>query len=403
MTGILDNLAATLRDAVATVSEKAQQFQNQSFADSCMGTCALMAMADGVLQPEERAKVVKCIQNIRDLHCFKATDLRDSFDAYCRQSTDAFGRVEVVKAIRKVKGDPDQADTVVKIGLIIAKSKGDLAEIEKTVIREIIHELGLNESDYDLGPTGPASTSPRPPAGGSAVPPLPVAPVSSPAQPPVVTPRPAPVQTAAPSQTAAPATQPASGSSQTAHRPRVQGTSLKEAKPGERVSFKQLGATPSKLVVGLGWDAAPNVSLTSEALLFDKEKKLVQKVGLGSATAGGVSHNGNVSATSAVGDDEELALDLSALAAAAGAAATSVLFVIRSASGQSAQGVKSAYVRIIDPDKKVQVIRFDFAAGAAPVALVAGRVYLNNGEWKFAAVGESVSGGDTDKLIATFA
>ncbi len=214
-----------LRDVVTTVSEKAQQFQNQSFADACMANCALFSMADGVLQPEERTKVVACIQNIRDLHCFKATDLRDSFDAFCRQSADSFGRVEVIKAIRKVKDDPDQADMVIKIGLIIAKSKGDLAEVEKAVAREVIRELGLNESDYDLG----SATSP--PHGRLAFR-LPseqsrtgrdTTPGSYPQTPaPTVAPAPAPTPTPAQART-----------------PRVQGTSLKEAKAGERVSFKQ--------------------------------------------------------------------------------------------------------------------------------------------------------------------
>jgi tellurite resistance protein/stress response protein SCP2 len=376
--GMLDNIAASLRTAITTVSEKAQQFQNQSFADACMASCALVSMADGVLQPEERSKVVACIQNIRDLHCFKATDLRDLFDGFCSQSGDMFSRVEVIKAIRKVRADRDQADMVVKIGLIIAKSKGgELAECEKTVMREIIHELGLSESDYDLSSSG-RNAAPAPAPAPNA---------------PAVTPRPAPtIQPPAP--TPAPATR----------QPRVQGTSLKEAKAGERVSFKQVaGAAPAKIVAGFGWEAPTSANLTAAALVFDKDKKLLQKVAVGnsSGTAGGVSHNGNTATTSKVGDDEEISLSLASLPAAA----ASILFVVASANGQSVQGAKSAYVRLTDPDKASQLIRFDFAAPADLTALVVGRVYLNNGDWKFAAVGDAVRGGAdaVQTQIATFA
>ncbi len=58
------------------------------------------------------------------------------------------------------------------------------------------------------------------------------------------------------------------------------------------------------------------------------------------------------------------------------------------------------------PDKQSQLIRFDFAAPADLAALVVGRVYLNNGDWKFAAVGDAVRSGNTDAVqaqVATFA
>lgn len=387
--GLLDNLAASLRDVVVTISERAEQFKNQSFADACMASCALVSMADGVMQPEERTKVVACIQNIRDLHCFKATALRDSFDGYCKQSGEIFSRVEVIKAIRKVRQDPDQADMVVKIGIIIAKSKGTaLADCEKVVIREIIHELGLNEGDYDLGSAAavaaPVSAAPAAPA--------------STAPAPTITPRPAPNPGAVPQ----PATLPpvAAQSAAQAHQPRVKGTSLKEAKAGERISFKQLaGAAPSAVSVGLGWDAAADAGLTAVAVIFDKDKKVLQKVQLGAATASGVAHNGNVGATSPVGDDEDFTVSLAALPSEA----ASILFFVRNTNGKPVSNVKNLYVRISDTVKKVQLIRFDYTPTGAPLAFLVGRIYLNNGEWKFAAIGDAVQSGDVDKQLASFA
>jgi tellurite resistance protein TerB len=397
----LDNLAATLRNAAITISERAEQFKNQSFADACMAGCALVAMADGVLQPEERLKVVACIQNIRDLHCFKATDLRDSFDNFCRQSGDVFSRVEVVKAIRRVRSDRDQADMVVKIGIIIVKSKGTIADVERTVLREIIHELGLSESDYDLGSTAQAAST----ASGDAykVVQLPAA---------APTPTPGPARSAAPAVAVAatlPAAAPAPAAVAAAARsappqprkPRVQGSSLKVARAGERISIKQVaGATPSRLLAGFGFDAAANVNLTVSALIFDKDKTLLHRVGYATATAGGVTHNGNVSTTSAFGDDEEIAISLTGIAPET----ASLVFAIRSANGQPASGVSGAYVRLIDLDKQTQLLRFDLPAPAqTPIALIVGRIYLNNGEWKFAAIGDAVLSGDVEKQLASFA
>ncbi len=368
---MLDAMASSLRHAYTTISDKALQFQNQSFADACMAGCALVTMADGVMQSEERSKVVQCIRNVTDLHYFVATDLRDSFDAFCRQATEPFSRIDVIKAIGKVKSDADQADMVVKIGIIIAKANGEFEEVEKKVIREIIHTLGLNESDYDLdsAPVSATTSAPNPP----------------------VTPAPA-------------ATPPPAATAPATRQPRVQGTSLKDVKPGERVSLKQItGSAPAKLVAGFGWEP-DSALLSASALIFDMDKKLLQTVALGSAsaTAGGVAHNGNTAGTSKVGDDEEISINLAAVPGAA----NSIVFVIAPSAGQVARAVKSAYVRLSDPDKNSQLIRFDFSVQGEAAALVVARVYLNNGEWKFAAVGDAVRNGTADTIqtqIAAFA
>jgi stress response protein SCP2/tellurite resistance protein len=377
-----DNIANSLRGAVTSIGERAQQFRNQSFADSSMAALALVSMADGVLQPEERSGVVRCIQNIHELQYFKAEALRDAFDEGCRQATDAFGRIEVLKKIRKVRGIADQSDVVVKICIIVCKTKGgQLADCERASIREVIRELGLNEGDYDLGTD--ATT-------GSAAPPVTAAP-----PPPAMT---APAPPVAPAVAPSVAQAPVAGS----HRPRVAGDSLKVLKVGERASLKAVaGASVAKVLAGFGWQLAqpaqsPAQPLTVSAFLFDKDKKLVVKVACG-GTANGVIHSGNTGAISKVGDDEEVAVDFAALLTQT----TSVVFVAASSNGQAVHGVQSLWVRLSDGDR--QLARFDYTAQGDVTSLVLGRLYLNNGDWKVGAVGEAIRSGTADAVLAQIA
>lgn len=75
LTGVTD-LANRVRDEIQS---NLGRYQNKKFRDACMGVSALVAMADGILQDEERKKVIACIRNTEALSFFDATELRDIF------------------------------------------------------------------------------------------------------------------------------------------------------------------------------------------------------------------------------------------------------------------------------------------------------------------------------------
>jgi tellurite resistance protein/stress response protein SCP2 len=367
---MLDTAQDLANRVAAEVKGNIARYKNADFRDACMATCAAVAMADGVLQDEERRKVIACIQNNEALQVFSAADLRDIFVKYCDLAKDEFTKVELFKAIRKVKKDVDLADMVVKIGIIIAKSDQNFAEDEKKVLREIISTLELNEDDYNL--TGPTTSRPTP------------------------APTPAPV-------TITPAPQP------TPNLPaKITGTSLKEVAKGERLTLSQIVGGPlNELLAGLSFEKTqPGIEFTTAVRFFNKDKQVLGEVNLQakSAAGGGLTHKGNTRAVSALGDDEEVVINLANLAAQA----TSVLFVLTNAiNGQIIKDLKSADIRLLElGGSNRQVLRFHLALSSKPLALVLARLYLHNGEWKFHAIGEEVQSQAADaasKVVTGFA
>lgn len=275
--------------------------------------------------------------------------------------------MEVIKAIAKVKSDPEIADRVVKIGIIIARSDRVFGAEEKAVLQEVIAELGLNESDYDL--SGAVGTL----AG------------SAPAAP--------PVPSASARQTIPEAVLP----------PYIAGNSLKVVQKGERISLVKLApALADSQVIGIAFDkAGQGQTYTVSARLFDKDKRLLGRVDLSNRTAasGAIVHRGNVRSKSQLGDDEEFLLSLSGLAAAA----ASVVLVLEAVNAPSITELRGVTTRLLEEGCGRQILSSVHVLSSKPNVLVLGRLYLHNGEWKFQANGEEFVGRNAEALAGLIA
>ena len=64
------------------------------------------------------------------------------------------------------------------------------------------------------------------------------------------------------------------------------------------------------------------------------------------------------------------------------------------ARGQNFGQIANAFIRVVNQDTNVEVVRFDLAEDySTETAMVFGEVYRHNGEWKFKAVGQGFKGG----------
>jgi tellurium resistance protein TerD len=62
--------------------------------------------------------------------------------------------------------------------------------------------------------------------------------------------------------------------------------------------------------------------------------------------------------------------------------------------GQNFGQIANAFIRVVNQDTNVEVVRFDLAEDySTETAMVFGEVYRHNGEWKFRAVGQGYAGG----------
>ncbi|MFD5796058.1 tellurite resistance TerB family protein [Streptomyces diastatochromogenes] len=145
------------------IKESASQMQTQlvskkndlksgAFRDASMAMCALVAAADGTIDPAERQRVAQLIATNEVLQNFPADDLRRRFEENLNKLTTDFdfGKVSVLQEIAKAKKKPAEARAVVQIGIVIGGADGDFDKTEQAVVREACYTLDLPPHEFDL-------------------------------------------------------------------------------------------------------------------------------------------------------------------------------------------------------------------------------------------------------------
>ncbi|MER6530457.1 TerB family tellurite resistance protein [Streptomyces sp. NPDC001508] len=145
------------------IKDSASQMQNQlvakkndlksgAFRDASMAMCALVAAADGEIDPAERQRVAQLIFSNEVLQNFPADDLRRRFEENLDKLTADFdfGKVGVLQEIAKAKKKPAEARAVIQIGIVIGGADGDFDATERAVVREACFALGLPPHEFDL-------------------------------------------------------------------------------------------------------------------------------------------------------------------------------------------------------------------------------------------------------------
>ncbi|MFF2508965.1 tellurite resistance TerB family protein [Streptomyces sp. NPDC058067] len=131
---------------------KKNDLKSGAFRDASMAMCALVAAADGSVDPSERRRVAQLITTNEVLQNFPADQLQTRFDAALDKLTADFdfGKVSVLQEIAKAKKKPAEARAVIQIGIVIGGADGDFDKDEQAVVREACLMLGLPPHEFDL-------------------------------------------------------------------------------------------------------------------------------------------------------------------------------------------------------------------------------------------------------------
>ncbi|MEU4143330.1 TerB family tellurite resistance protein [Streptomyces parvulus] len=131
---------------------KRNDLKSGAFRDASMAMCALVAAADGTVDPSERQRVAQLIAANEVLQNFPADDLRRRFEENLdKLAADFdFGKVGVLQEIAKAKKKPAEARAVVQIGIVIGGADGDFDKDERAVVREACYALDLPPHEFDL-------------------------------------------------------------------------------------------------------------------------------------------------------------------------------------------------------------------------------------------------------------
>ncbi|MCG7524609.1 tellurite resistance TerB family protein [Streptomyces sp. OfavH-34-F] len=131
---------------------KKNDLKSGAFRDASMAMCALVAAADGSIDPSERQRVAQLIATNEVLQNFDAHDLQRRFDENLNKLTAdfGFGKVGVLQEIAKAKKKPAEARAVIQIGIVIGGADGYFDETERAVVREACFSLDLPPHEFDL-------------------------------------------------------------------------------------------------------------------------------------------------------------------------------------------------------------------------------------------------------------
>ncbi|MFJ9815573.1 tellurite resistance TerB family protein [Streptomyces sp. NPDC101151] len=131
---------------------KKNDLKSGAFRDASMAMCALVAAADGTVDPAERQRVAQLIATNEVLQNFPADDLRRRFEENLNKLTTDFdfGKVSVLQEVAKAKKKPAEARAVVQIGIVIGGADGDFDKTEQAVVREACYTLDLPPHEFDL-------------------------------------------------------------------------------------------------------------------------------------------------------------------------------------------------------------------------------------------------------------
>jgi len=131
---------------------KKNDLKSGAFRDASMAMCALVAAADGSVDPAERQRVASLIASNEVLNNFPADDLQRRFNDYLNKlmADFAFGKVSVLQEIGKTKKKPGEARAVIQIGIIIGGADGSFDKTEQAVVREACFAVGLSPEEFDL-------------------------------------------------------------------------------------------------------------------------------------------------------------------------------------------------------------------------------------------------------------
>ncbi|MBC2863776.1 tellurite resistance TerB family protein [Streptomyces mexicanus] len=131
---------------------KKNELKSGAFRDASMAMCALVAAADGRIDPAERQRVAQLIFSNEVLQNFPAEDLQRRFEDNLNKLTADFdfGKVSVLQEVAKAKKKPAEARAVIQIGIVIGGADGDFDDTERSVVRDACFALGLPPHEFDL-------------------------------------------------------------------------------------------------------------------------------------------------------------------------------------------------------------------------------------------------------------
>lgn len=164
--------------------------------------------------------------------------------------------------------------------------------------------------------------------------------------------------------------------------------------------------------IGLGWDVneepgKPAFDLDASVFMLNAQGKLSKEKNFVffhnlSSPCGSVQHSGDNLTGVGDGDDETINVDLAKVPEDVNELHFIVNIYQAAQRNQNFGQVKKAFIRIYDKDTKAEILKYDLSEDqSSQTAMLMGRLYRHNTEWKFEATGTGEKAG-LDTYLARY-
>jgi tellurium resistance protein TerD len=172
---------------------------------------------------------------------------------------------------------------------------------------------------------------------------------------------------------------------------------------GQKVSLSKEAPNLKEILVGLGWTERPTdgASFDLDASVFmvnadgkcPTDKHFIFYNNLKSPD-GAVVHQGDNLTGAGEGDDEKVIIQLPSISPDIKRIYFAVTIHDAEAKKQNFGMISESFIRVVDNATGRELTRYDLGEDASTeTAMLFGEVYLNNGEWRFNAIGQGYQGG----------
>jgi tellurite resistance protein TerB len=147
-----ESFLTSLKNKASELKTEALKFKNKDFLNATMAGSALIAMADGVISPEEKQKMIKFIEAHDALSVFTTMDVVNAFQTYVGQLQfdKDIGEAKAFEALKKMESNAAAARLIMRMVISIAGSDGDFDDYEKRMAVRIAKELSLDPVEFEL-------------------------------------------------------------------------------------------------------------------------------------------------------------------------------------------------------------------------------------------------------------
>ncbi len=144
------NTAEWLQKQTESARNIVNKYMGKDLTEALVAGSALVAIADGVIEPSEREKLIDYFRTSQEMRGININEVDSRFNYFVQriQSDRMLGKAEALRTIGKLSSKPEAARLVVRLCCAIGFADGEFAPVEKQVVEEICREVHLDPREF---------------------------------------------------------------------------------------------------------------------------------------------------------------------------------------------------------------------------------------------------------------